>query len=245
MWAKGCGVVEQVPVGSPCNALTWFRKLDWLDAEEMLCLARNKFPLSWSLLMVCVVESVIFAIVPPAIPPGEARLGPWQLHRAYLPCSPCLSVCIQTWVPGMWAQAEWLNDLAVYIMWPRPELFCCTPQSVAIALLAIHLLGARPTSPCGSHLLPAQGSCFQLDSELKKRGFDLPHKCQRLSAVFADVQNYRTAFLGEPWLSGIKEMCCSPYCKRCSSSPGFLPRRKFPCTASGQEGRIWSLLCIK
>lgn len=96
MWAKGCGVVEQVPVGSPCNALTWFRKLDWLDAEEMLCLARNKFPLSWSLLMVCVVESVIFAIVPPAIPPGEARLGPWQLHRAYLPCSPCLSVCIQT-----------------------------------------------------------------------------------------------------------------------------------------------------
>lgn len=168
MWAKGCGVVEQVPVGSPCNALTWFRKLDWLDAEEMLCLARNKFPLSRSLLMVCVVESVIFAIVPPAIPPGEARLGPWQLHRAYLPCSPCLSVCIQTWVPGMWAQAEWLNDLAVYIMWPRPELFCCTPRSIAITLLAIHILGVRPTSPCSSHLLPTQGSCFQLDSEWKK-----------------------------------------------------------------------------
>lgn len=32
--------------------------------------------------------------------------GTWQLHAACLPCSPCLSVCIQTWAPGMWAQAE-------------------------------------------------------------------------------------------------------------------------------------------
>lgn len=53
-------------------------------------------------------------------------------------------------------------------MWPRPELFCCTPRSIAITLLAIHILGVRPTSPCGSHLLPTQGSCFQLDSEWKK-----------------------------------------------------------------------------
>lgn len=45
MWAEGRRVVEQVPLGSLCNALTWCKKLDWLDAEEMLCLARNRFPL--------------------------------------------------------------------------------------------------------------------------------------------------------------------------------------------------------
>ena len=53
MWAEGWRVVEQVPAGSLCNALTWFKKLDRLDAEEMLALARNRFPLSQSLLMVC------------------------------------------------------------------------------------------------------------------------------------------------------------------------------------------------
>lgn len=38
------------------------------------------------------------------------RLG-WE-HcgcTAHLPCSPCLSGCIQTWAPGMWAQAGWLK----------------------------------------------------------------------------------------------------------------------------------------
>lgn len=196
MWAEGWRVVEQVLAGSPCNALTLFKKLDGLDAEEVLCLAWNRFPLSQSLPMVCVVKWVIFAIVPPAIPPGEAGLGPRAavlLHTC--PAALCLSVCIQTWVPGMWAQAEWLKNLAVYITWPRTELFCCTLQSVAFTLLALHLLGTRPTPPQCSYLFPVWGSCFQLDSRLKK-GTLIFHKCRRLSAVFADVQKYRAMFLG-------------------------------------------------
>lgn len=100
MWAEGWRVVEQVPAGSPCNALTSFKKLDGLDAEEMLCLARNRFPLSWRLLMAPVVEWVIFAIVPPAIPAGEARLGPRQLYRRILALQPLL-VCVYS-DPSAW-----------------------------------------------------------------------------------------------------------------------------------------------
>lgn len=127
----------------------------------------------------------------------QERLG-WDhgsCTTAYLPCSPCLSVCIQTWAPGVWAQAEWLKDLAVYIMWPQPELFCCALQLVAFTLLALHLLGAHAMPPQSSYLFPAWGCCFQLDSRLKK-GTLIFYKCQRLSAAFADVQKYRAAFLG-------------------------------------------------
>lgn len=43
--------------------------------------------------MVCVVDWVIFAIVPPAIPPGEAGLGPQQLYHHRLALQPLL-VCV-------------------------------------------------------------------------------------------------------------------------------------------------------
>jgi len=70
-------------------ALTWLKKLDGLEAEETLGLAQSRFPSS--LPTVCAVEWVGFAIVPPAIPPGEARLGPRQL---YLRACPAALACL-------------------------------------------------------------------------------------------------------------------------------------------------------
>lgn len=75
VWAEGWRVVEQVPAGSLCNALTWFKKLDRLDAEEMLCLARNRFPLSQSLLMVCVVGMGYFCNCAPSATSRRGSAG--------------------------------------------------------------------------------------------------------------------------------------------------------------------------
>lgn len=83
----------------------------------------------------------------------------------------------------------------MYIVWPQTELSCRTLQSVAFTLLALHLLGARPTPPQCSYVFPERGTCFQLDSRLEK-GTLISRKCQRLSAVFPRVQKYRTVFLG-------------------------------------------------
>lgn len=88
MWAEGWRLVEQVPAVSLCNTLTWFKKLDPLDAEEMLCLAQNRFPLSQSLLMVCVVEWLFLQLCLQQY--LQERLG--RCTTACLPCSPCLSV---------------------------------------------------------------------------------------------------------------------------------------------------------
>lgn len=137
-WAEGWRLLEQVPAGSPCNALTWVKKLDGLDAEEMLCLARNRFPLSQSLLMVCVVEWVIFAITPAAIPAGEARLGPGSCTPHACPAAfACLCVLRRELLAC--GHRQRLKDVAVYDVWPWTELSCRALWPAAFVLLVLRL----------------------------------------------------------------------------------------------------------
>jgi len=78
----------------------------------------------WSLLLVCVVESVIFAIVPSATPGGEARLGAQRLYRA-LALQPLL-VWVHSDVSAWHVGASRMTEgLAVYFMWLCAELFPC------------------------------------------------------------------------------------------------------------------------
>lgn len=72
--------------------------------------------------MVCVVESVIFAIVPSATPGGEARLGAQRLYRA-LALQPLL-VWVHSDVSAWHVGASRMTEgLAVYFMWLCAELF--------------------------------------------------------------------------------------------------------------------------
>lgn len=127
---------------------------------------------------------VIFAIMPPAIPAGEARLGPGSCTPHACPAAlACLCVFRRELLAC--GHRQRLKDVAVCIVWPWTELSCRALWPAAFALLVLHLSRA-PVMPLQCpDLFPGWGSCFQLDSRVK-RGTLIFHKCQRLCAVFAD-----------------------------------------------------------
>lgn len=191
---------------------------------------------------VCVVKWVIFAIVPPAIPPGEARLGPWQLYCCMLALQ-LLLVCVHPDV------SAW--HVGTGRMTKRPGCVCYVAADWTFLLYSTvsRFHASCPSSFGGSTnasmmLLPfpSVGILFPDRFKTEKGYFDLSEVPEVVCSVCwcSEIKSsvYR-AVEDELWCSGCKEAHCSPSCKPCSSSQGFLPS-----SVAGREGRIWPLLCI-